>query len=74
MKLDYSKLKGRIIEKFGSQKSFGSAVGLSENTIGKKLSGQRTIWIKDIEKWCSKEFLDIEKEDIPSYFFVLKGD
>ena len=72
MKFDYSKLIGRIIEKFGSRKAFAEAVGLSENTISKKLSGKRAITKKDIEKWCVPELLDIAIKDIPEYFFAIE--
>lgn len=71
-KFDYSKLIGRIIEKFGSRKAFAEACGFSENTISKKLSGKMGITTNDILNWCSPELLDIASSDIPEYFFVLK--
>lgn len=67
---DYSKLIGRIIEKFGTRKAFAKAVGFSENTISKKLSGKMTITTDDIVKWSSKDFLDIVDKDIPEFFFA----
>ena len=72
MKFDYSKLIGRIIEKFGSRKAFAEACGLSENSISKKLSGKMGITTNDIIKWSSPELLDIAIHDIPEYFFVFK--
>lgn len=72
MKFDYSKLIGRIIEKFGSRKAFAEACGLSENSISKKLSGKMGITTNDIIKWSSPELLDIATSDIPEYFFTLK--
>lgn len=72
MKFDYSKLIGRIIEKFGTRKEFAKAVGRSENAISKKLSGKMNITKADILKWSSPEFLDISPADMPDYFFKMK--
>lgn len=69
---DYSKLIGRIIEKFGTRKAFANAVGYSENTISKKLSGKIPITTNDIIAWSNPSLLDILYSDIPEYFFKLK--
>jgi len=69
---DYRKLKGRIIERFGSQKEFAKAYGTAENTISRKLSGKRKITTDDITKMCRPEFLDIPVQEIPVYFFKEK--
>ena len=37
MAFDYRKLKGRIIEKYGSQLNFADAYGISENTLSLKM-------------------------------------
>lgn len=72
MKFDYSKLTGRIIEKFGSRRAFADACGFSENTISKKLSGKMAITTNDIVNWSSSELLDISSADIPEYFFAFR--
>ena len=72
MKFDYSKLIGRIIEKFGSRKAFAEACGFSENTISKKLSGKMGVTTNDIINWSSPELLDIDSSDIPEYFFAIR--
>lgn len=72
MKFDYSKLTGRIVEKFGSRKAFAEACGFSENTMSQKLSGKMSITTKDVVKWSSPELLDIDNDDIPQYFFANK--
>lgn len=72
MKFDYSKLTGRIIEKFGSRKAFAEACGFSENTISKKLSGKMAITTNDIVNWSKSELLDIATINIPDYFFAIK--
>jgi transcriptional regulator with XRE-family HTH domain len=71
MKFNYSKLIGRIIEKFGTRKAFAEACGFSENTISQKLSGKMAITTQDIVKWSSPELLDIATTDIPEYFFAI---
>ena len=72
MKFDYSKLLGRIIEKFGSQRNFAKALGRAENTISKKLNNQMTITTDDIKEWTKPELLDIEQCKIGVYFFAPK--
>lgn len=72
MAFDYSKLKGRITEKFDTRKAFAEALGISENSMSQKLSGKMAITTDDIRKWSSKEFLDIEASEIGDYFFKLE--
>jgi len=67
---DYSKLIGRIIEKYGSRRAFAKACGFSENTISKKLSGKMAITTDDIINWSSADLLDIDSSEIPEYFFA----
>lgn len=62
---DYSKLKGKIKEKLGTQREYAKALGYSEKTISKKLSNQTPFTQKDIEK--SIKVLDLESAD--PYFF-----
>lgn len=69
---DYSKLKGRIIEKFGSQKAFAKAYGVSENAISGKLTGKMAITKKDIARMSAPEFLDIPPSEYHIYFFKNK--
>lgn len=69
---DYSKLIGRIVEKFGTRKAFAEAVGISENSMSQKLSHKMTITTDDIKLWCQPHLLDIPCEQIGVYFFKLK--
>lgn len=69
MQYDYSKLKGRIVEKNGIYSNFGDAMGWSPVTRTKKLAGKVDWTQKDIEK--AIDVLDIEREQIPEYFFTL---
>lgn len=65
---NYSKLKGRIIEKYGSQSRFAEAVPCSEQTITAKLNGRFGFSQEDIILWS--ELLEIEASDIGVYFFA----
>lgn len=65
-----NKLKGRIIEKFGTQGSFAKAMGMSERTLSLKLDNQVDWKQSEIVKAC--ELLEIPKEEIADYFFTLK--
>ena len=69
---DYSKLIGRIVEKFGSRKAFAKAYGISENSMSRKLLGTGGITTNDIMRMSRPEFLDIDAQDIPAYFFTQK--
>lgn len=67
MKFNYSKLKGRIIEKFGKQENFAKAFGVSTATISKKLNN-KTYWDNpEIAKVV--ELLEISPDEINDYFF-----
>ena len=70
MAFDYSKLRGRIVEKYGSQSSFAKAMDISERTLSLKMSGKRT-W-KQPEMCLAMELLGLSGNDIKDYFFTLK--
>ena len=65
---DYRKLRGRIVEKFGTIGKFGEAVGLSGVSMSKKLTGSTGFSQADIIRWC--ELLDIDLADVGAYFFT----
>ena len=64
-----NKLKGRIVEMFGTQRNFAKAMGMSERTLYLKLDNQVDWKQTDIVKAC--ELLEISKEEIAEYFFTL---
>ena len=72
MQFDYSKLRGRIIEKFKSIKAFAKAYGRSYVTMSNKLNGKVAITPDDIVKMSAPEFLDIEPSEYHTYFFTVK--
>ena len=64
----YNQLRGRIIAKYGSQNRFAEVLGLSKNSVSKKMSGTSGFSQKDIETWA--ELLDIDPADYGEYFFT----
>ena len=67
---DYAKLKGRIVEIFGTQESFADAMGVSVTAINQRLNGSVEWKTPQIVKAC--ELLHIPLEDAHLYFFVEK--
>lgn len=67
---DYSKLLGKIVEVFGTQGNFAQAIGLSENTLSRKLNNKVDWKVSEINK--AVEELGIERVEIPLYFFTPK--
>ena len=70
MPINYNKLKGRIVEKCGTQGEFARRMSLSERTVSLKLSGQ--IPFKQPEILKAVEVLDLAHEDIQAYFFAVE--
>ena len=68
MSFKYNKLRGRIVEIFGSQALFSKKIGLSEQSVTAKLAGRSMFSQSDIITWCNA--LDIDQNDIGLYFFT----
>lgn len=68
---DYSKLIGRIIEKFGTQAKFAVSMNLSERTVSLKLTNH-VGWKQD-EIVTASTLLDISLKEIPWYFFNIEN-
>ena len=67
---DTSKLRGRIVEKFGSQGKFAECVGCSLSFLSQYLNGKKKLDQPTMDKWVNA--LDIDSVDIYNYFFVRK--
>lgn len=63
--MDYSKLRGRIVEKFGTLNNFATALDITKASLSSKINNKR--------RWTNKEILDskrlLELETIDEYFF-----
>lgn len=67
---NYSKLIGRIVEKYGTQSKFAEAMNLSERTISLKLNNKNCWKQSEIAKAC--KLLKIVDLEISTYFFDLR--
>ena len=72
MAFDLSKLRGRIIEKFGTCAAFAAAVGLPESSVSARLNNRIMIDSDEILRWSGPEVLDIPAEEIHVYFLTPK--
>jgi hypothetical protein len=71
MVYDYSKLEGRIVEKFSTRGNFAKSLGVTTKSISEKLNN-KTIW-KQPEISKAMELLSISGKDIELYFFKKKS-
>lgn len=68
MTKDFSKLSGKIVEKYGTQYNFAIALGLSERSLSLKLNNK--VGWRDEEMERAIDLLDLDLKDIPAYFFT----
>ena len=66
--LDYSKLRGRIVEKFGKQSAFADAIGRSEKSVSDWLNNQK-YWPHEA-MLAAVNVLDIPQCEVGAYFFT----
>lgn len=67
---EYSKLRGRIVEVYGSQGAFAKKIGKTEQSITAKLNGRSQFSQKDIVDWSNALSLGVDEVGI--YFFTSK--
>ncbi len=70
MVYDYSKLIGKIVEKYETRRIFAKKLGISEKSLSDKLTNQRPFKQTEITKAAT--LLDLDCKDIADYFFCLK--
>ena len=64
--MDYSKLRGKIVEVFGSQYAFAEAMGMSAAAIGQRLNGKTQWSAPEMVKGC--DVLGVPLEEVHLYF------
>lgn len=69
---DYSKLKGRIVEKFGTRSAFAKAAGIERCTLSNRLRNKSKWPADDVLRVCEPDLLDIPHDQIHVYFFTPK--
>lgn len=67
---DYSKLLGRIKEKYGTRENLVKEITISSTSLNLRLNNKLKFDQQDIKELCIA--LDIEEEEIPDYFFKEK--
>ena len=68
MDFKYAKLRGRIVEKYGTIDAFGDKLNISKVQLSKKMNGKAGFSQADIIQWC--DLLDIELNNVGSYFYA----
>lgn len=63
-----AKLRGRIVEKYGSQARFAAKIGKTEQTVTAKLNGNSGFSQDDIVEWSNA--LGIAADAVGDYFFA----
>lgn len=69
--MSYAKLRGRIVEKFGSQSAFAEAMGMRKALLSAKLNNKSEWGFHEVMKAC--ELLVIPLSEAHLYFFCDKS-
>lgn len=72
MNFDHSKLRGKIYEKFRSQRQFAQALGISPATLNHRLSGKLPFTAPEMFK--AIRLLEIDPSEISKYFLTLRKE
>lgn len=68
MPYTYNKLRGRIVELYGSQNNFADKLGQSRNSVSKKMNCKTEFSQEDIVKWSM--LLNVNVSEYGEYFFT----
>lgn len=69
--MSYAKLRGRIVEKFGSQSAFAAKLEWREALLSAKLNNKSKWEFSDVMKVC--ELLEIPVNEAHIYFFCAES-
>lgn len=72
MRVDVSKLRGRIVEKFGTIDCFAEKANCSRTFISKYLNHKTYLNQETLLSWAT--LLELNDADIPAYFLTLEVD
>lgn len=73
IEFDYSRLRGRIIEKFGNFTAFAAATGQKKSNLSSKLSNKARISSEEMLAWSAPDKLDIAPAELYAYFLTPKS-
>ncbi|MCI8370915.1 MAG: DUF739 family protein [Lachnospiraceae bacterium] len=68
MTYTYNKLRGRIVEMYGNQDAFAEKLGISRNSVSKKMNCKTGFSQSDIVKWSL--LLNVKVDEYGEYFFT----
>ena len=68
MKWNYSKLRGKIKEIFGTQDAFAEAIGIGRVSLSQRLNDMLEFTQEEMFRAC--DLLGIPMRDIQEYFFT----
>lgn len=71
VQFDYSQLRKKIREKYGTETSFAKSMSLSTVSLSAKLNNNVAFRADEIDKACT--LLGIDKKDIGVYFLTPKS-
>ena len=63
---NYTKLQGKIIEKFKTRKNFSKKLGISESNLSKKLNNESSLKQGEVLKYC--KLLSIKIKDTEKFY------
>ena len=72
MLFDFSKLRGRIVTRFGTCDAFASAVGIPASALSARLNNKVSIDAEEMMRWSQPDLLDIPLEEVHVYFLTPK--
>lgn len=64
----FRKLRGRIVEYYGSIQAFAAALGISREMASRYLNGKAKFSADVMDRWGS--LLNIGRSEYPDYFFA----
>ena len=67
---DYSKLRGRIVEKCGQNRDFARGIGVSQTALSLKLNNKS--YFSQAEIMRAIDVLGIEPGSVSAYFFAVR--
>lgn len=69
---DFSKVRGRIKEKLGSEAKFAERLDISSAALSSKFNNKSDFTATEISRATDKDVLDLDIEEIGLYFFTRK--
>ena len=68
MRFNYSALRGRIVERYGTTAAFAKEIGMSRSALSQKLNNKMRWQQDDIES--ARVALGLSVSDLSKYFFT----